>query len=439
MEGKAKKEDCDMSKEMKVELMWNCPYCGTQGILGRYRECPKCGHGRSKDVKFYLPGGGGIGTVVSKEKGHNIVDASTLESKNPDWYCNHCDTYNSDARNTCKNCGAPRYENVKSYADINRNKEDLSDSAKNYHPDGWHCQHCGTRNEKGTTKCWWCGAEKEAPKHPDTEDTMKREKVSRWDVKETHDIPANHWKKKIKLPDFTCKFIKWSIIAGLIVLAIVGLVMLFNQKIDSEVEELRWEYSIEIEEYKHLFENDWDLPANAELAYTQQEFHHLEKKLDYVETKKEEKSKTVTTYSTYQVYVGDDGNGYGTLSTVTKPINSTVTWYEDVEVKHYKDVPVYRTKYYYYIWRWVYSRTEKRRGKSGDNSDPSFPKPTLNDKERLGKKRKIYSMTARIINDKKEEKKEYILSEDVWRTLKVGDKLTVGVFVDEITGIDEKE
>ena len=49
----------------------------------------------------------------------------------------------------------------------------------------------------------------------------------------------------------------------------------------------------------------------------------------------------------------------------------------------YRDKPIYRTKYYYTIWRWKYDRTETA---EGGGKTPEYPDPQLTDKERLGKK-----------------------------------------------------
>ena len=40
-------------KRYTVEGYWDCQYCGTEGIRGRSKFCPNCGHGRDESVRFY--------------------------------------------------------------------------------------------------------------------------------------------------------------------------------------------------------------------------------------------------------------------------------------------------------------------------------------------------------------------------------------------------
>ena len=64
---------------------WDCSYCGTKGIRGSERECPNCGRPRGEDVKFY----------VDDPKDYVPEDEATKISKEPDWMCEFCGSYNS--------------------------------------------------------------------------------------------------------------------------------------------------------------------------------------------------------------------------------------------------------------------------------------------------------------------------------------------------------
>ena len=71
---------------------WDCSYCGTKGIRGSERECPNCGRPRGEDVKFY----------VDDPKDYVPEDEATKISKEPDWMCEFCGSYNSAKLTKCK-------------------------------------------------------------------------------------------------------------------------------------------------------------------------------------------------------------------------------------------------------------------------------------------------------------------------------------------------
>ena len=94
---------------------WDCSYCGTKGIRGSERECPNCGRPRGEDVKFY----------VDDPKDYVPEDEATQISKEPDWMCEFCGSYNSAKLTKCMSCGAERGKS-KDYFQVqeaNREKE----------------------------------------------------------------------------------------------------------------------------------------------------------------------------------------------------------------------------------------------------------------------------------------------------------------------------
>lgn len=94
---------------------WDCSYCGTKGIRGSERECPNCGRPRGEDVKFY----------VDDPKDYVPEDEATKISKEPDWMCEFCGSYNSAKLTKCMSCGAERGKS-KDYFQVqeaNREKE----------------------------------------------------------------------------------------------------------------------------------------------------------------------------------------------------------------------------------------------------------------------------------------------------------------------------
>lgn len=98
-----------------VEGRWDCDYCGTKGIKGRFTKCPNCGVARGKDTEFYLP----------PEEEREILKGEELRTfnRNPDWLCPFCGSLNSDSNKTCVNCGSTRTEKNQTYFDLRKEEE----------------------------------------------------------------------------------------------------------------------------------------------------------------------------------------------------------------------------------------------------------------------------------------------------------------------------
>ncbi|MEM9541258.1 MAG: zinc finger protein [Cyanobacteria bacterium P01_E01_bin.42] len=81
------------------EGRWDCPTCGTRGILGRYRECDNCGAPRPEGVRFYLP-----------ENAPNVTNTEQLAIARggADWICEYCGSSNRAQEENCMECGAPK-------------------------------------------------------------------------------------------------------------------------------------------------------------------------------------------------------------------------------------------------------------------------------------------------------------------------------------------
>lgn len=81
------------------EGRWDCEHCGTTGLLGRDMSCPKCGHRRPANVKFYLP-----------EDAEEITDSEMKKRARAgaDWVCEWCGASNIATSTTCSQCGAEK-------------------------------------------------------------------------------------------------------------------------------------------------------------------------------------------------------------------------------------------------------------------------------------------------------------------------------------------
>ena len=424
----------------KVELSWDCKYCGTHGILGQYRECPNCAHPRDKDTKFYLPNSQGIGSKVSAKLGHIIVDEKDIKSKGPDWLCENCGSYNPDWTDSCLSCGAPR-DGSKNYAEINRDKQDLSNSARAAIREEYIRKNHDREDNPSDNDAF--------ESKEDVSKSIGRNRINKnWIKEHAHDL------KRFGIIT-TCMLLMISIF--------VGLGLFFSQEEMVTVQELHWKYSVEIEKYTELRESGWSVPEGGVVSYTKEEIHHYDTVLDHYDTVMVDKQETyldhyetvsvqreeryLDHYETEYIYEGDDGNGYGSVRTVStpvyytryvteyeqKPVYETRHWKEPVLEPVYRDDPVYRTKYYYDIWRWVYSRTLKNEGQV--TKTPQFPNPNLAENERFGRKYKEYWVVA---FNNKEEKKIYKTTEEIWKQLSIHDELIVGKFASKITELKKK-
>lgn len=83
------------------EGRWDCPTCGTRGLLGRDTKCQNCGATRPEGIKFYLP-----------ENAPKVTNPDQLATAKAgaDWICDYCGSSNRAVAPTCSNCGAPQGE-----------------------------------------------------------------------------------------------------------------------------------------------------------------------------------------------------------------------------------------------------------------------------------------------------------------------------------------
>lgn len=82
--------------EQYFEMLWDCPQCNAQGLLGTtHRHCPNCGAAQDP-TKRYFPAPG------------QEVEAKNHRYAGVDWKCGYCETPNSAAAAFCGNCGGPK-------------------------------------------------------------------------------------------------------------------------------------------------------------------------------------------------------------------------------------------------------------------------------------------------------------------------------------------
>lgn len=303
-------------------------------------------------------------TYVSEEEAKTI-------NRNPDWICPYCNSLNSDSLSICKSCGSTRTKENLNY--FTRKKQVNVDN---------HMHNSG-KNEKNT-------------------------------VKTIQNFVKHYWKILIIIP------LVLALIAGMVYLLIPK-----NEEIT--ITGFKWERSIDIEKYQTVEESGWSLPTGARLKYTNTEISHYKTVLDHYETKTRQVEKErISGYESYVSGYRDLGNGYFEEIISQRPIWETYYEIEVYQEPVYREEPVYATKYYYEIDKWLYDR---RVSTSERDQEPYWDEVNLNDNERISHKSERYYVIG--LNSKGKEKVVSLDYED-WLSLSINQtiKLKVSIFGD---------
>jgi hypothetical protein len=351
-------------------------------IVMGYWDCPSCGSKGIPGTTYDCPNCGrqrGKETKfymksgpVEYVAGHKVVGA--------DWYCEYCGALNSAGKTVCENCGSPKSESKDDYFSL-----------------------------------------KNPPKPKQPEPSVHKATAPSFDP-----LSIIH---KVKQSSLAIK-----LIAGIILLIIVSnLISSFISKPRDyayDVKELTWENSIEIEEYKTFRESDWYLPNGARLVDTNWEIRTYESVLDHYETVT--RSRQVPDGGHYETSYSD--NGDGTFTEESTYVTDYTTEYYEEDEPVYRQEPVYDTKYYYDIDRWVYERTETTTGK---DKNPYWADITLNDKERESGRDSKYTMTGirhyRSFFKDRTKEETYEIQESWWKQIQNGQTLNITVEKGRVT------
>jgi len=320
------------------------------------------------------------------------------------WDCTQCGHLGNLGPNTrCEKCGAPRPKDVKFYlpqdaeivVDIQKQKEAKSGA-------DWVCSFCNAQNKSTHLICQSCGNDRDATDG----DKSLEEKTYLYQQNQTDT------KSSSKL----WKYLKRAVIGLFAFFIVFAILTQIKTDVKVTVTACKWERTIEIEEYKKVVEEDWQLPEGSEKIDSFRAIHHYNKVADGTETQ----TRTVQKQTgTEKVKVGekDLGNGYFEDIYEERPV------YEDVEETYettkYKQVPVYQTKYKYSIYKWI---EIGKRINQGDEKPAYWP-----DDERLKDENKFrikqrsgeYSVVVNFEGKEIPEKVNY----DYWNKTKIGDVL----------------
>ncbi len=341
---------------------WDCPVCGNKGVPGNVMNCPSCGRTRG-DVRFYMKDG--AENTVREENDRGDIE----------------------------------YLNEEQEKEIGKN------------PD-WYCSFCNSLNKDHAAFCSNCGASRESSESNYFDQLKKRQEAEAAEKAAQPQPRETQAPKKSKLP-----------VLLIIAAAVVALVLYLrgnNVQGDLTVTDVSWSRTVPIEQNIEYTESDWSVPAGGTEISRAQAIHHYDQVLDHYEEYEVQRSRQVLDhYETYYTYT-DNGNGSFTEVPHERPVYKT-EYYTETETRPvYVPVPRYQTKYTYKIWRWTPTREVTA---SGQDHEAYWPSLGLEENEREGgDSRERYTFT---VTSKKGETTVWRVTEEDWRKIDTGAKLTI--------------
>ena len=174
-----------------------------------------------------------------------------------------------------------------------------------------------------------------------------------------------------------------------------------NNTITTKVEDLEWKATAEIHEWKTCYESGWEVPEGA-VVYKEQEEIRSYKIVGYETKYKTEK---------YQELVGY-------YRPTWRPRYETRTRTVSYQVSI--EEPIYATKYYYTIEKWVYLKSVHLA--SGHDKDYTYSDYVCGSNERVANVE--YKYLVKLECD--ESYVSYIVDKDTWEGLEIGQEITGG-------------
>lgn len=365
-----------------VEGLWDCPYCNSKRIGGLTKHCPTCGHPQDENTHFYMG-----------EKKNYLEDTATQTyGKGADWVCEYCGSLNRVNYKYCSNCSAPKDESTKDYFSNKGEKK------------------TATASQSGALKAVYGKNNNKKFKHF-------------WEVEE-EDSFATLLRACILNP----------LTIGIV--AIIALIIFLARPVTDtvKVEDKNWSRSIEVEDWRTVQESDWEVPESGRVYDKQREIHHYTQVLDHYETESRLVSEQVYDGEDVSYYYVDNGDGTFTEETQSTPRYRTETHTENVSVPVYRDEPVYETKYYYEIEKWIVIRTETS---EGGQDEPYWPEINLSGMEREGTHSETYCISCRDAD--KNKSYNFELPQRIWETIINGSEIEITHRGDNVEKINGQE
>ena len=390
-----------------IRMYWDCPMCGKKGIISSERRCT-CGYvfGTNPDDKFRMPG--------QDEEIVTVTDADNPDELIENWRCDFCGAYNKSSERKCKTCGHPRDESAKGYYSVTGEKKstisseisdgDIYEGSENIYED-----MSKSSSEINDIVSGKANAKNLNDAKGEFQKTIEKHRASAPDRNAAANVsgPKEAPKSKNGL-----KIVGVLVAIAVIAFAVV-MVLFSNHKGSFKVTGKTWERSIEVEKQTTVSESGWTLPEGARLDHTASEVRSYNQVVDHYE------DVTVTKYRSVpktETYYEDLGNGNAQQRTRTTYVNEPYTAVERQPI--YKNVPVFDTKYYYDIDKYVFDRTVET---SGTDNEPVWGDTNLKDGERTGNTKEKY--TIKFDDGGKEKSIDTDL--EVWKQYKVGDEIAL--------------
>ncbi len=324
----------------RVEGVWDCHDCGRKNIPGLTLECPDCHNPRNMtltpDERPHLP------------EGRSVQELGELPpGGQPNWNCGYCGRENLASAEKCAGCDRPRDE------------DDTFNRRIRYVPGG----SAVFRPEDDVLNDEFDRAQSEVD-HPG--EPLRRDDVT---VGLPTAYTTSHSTGVVDYPPEAHKLL-WRILLPAIVATILlvclvsGGVHYASAKVTDQVivSQLAWRTEVPVEEYRTLQQEGWSYPADARITDSRREVRSYNQVLVGYDTE--------TYYDTESRYVGTEtdtecstggyvDNGDGSFSVEQTCYDVPHPVYEDVlvaktrQVPRYRQDPVYDTKYFYEIDRWV--------------------------------------------------------------------------------------
>jgi len=300
-----------------------------------------------------------------------------------EWVCPNCGQRNPGPQKTCGTCGAPQPENVKfEQAEQQQLLQDKDEVERAKAGPDIHCPFCGARNPAGSEKCSQCGGDLKEAKARETgqvigafqDGAMKTIKCPHCGSLNPESsyicshCGGNLVKGEISQPDkATSKPVNWLMVGIPIVIGIVicgllawfGLGFFRRQDVNGIVTDVNWKRSVEVEEVGPVTRKDWkdEIPSGAQIESCQKEFHHEQS------DPAPNADKVCGT-----PYTVDKGSGYAEVM-------------QDCIYRVYQDYCSYTVN----DWKVI-----NEVSLSGDNLNPVWPEPNLQQGQRLGQNNEEY-------------------------------------------------
>lgn len=342
------------------------------------------------------------------------------------WDCPYCEAKAiGGLRKYCPNCGHPQDKGTKFR--VGEEKRYLTEEEKETHGKGpdWSCGYCDALNNSTFKFCASCGAKREA----DDKDYFQLREAERLKEQKKQET------KQAAPPPKKNRFLLLAVIIGLVLLAFN---MCSAKDYGGTITAKAWERNIEIEQLTTVEESDWNIPSGGRELYTKREIRTYNQVFDHYETR--------TRQVPYQVEDGYDtsytDNGDGTFTEHQTPRYRTEYRTEEYEEAVYRDEPVYDTKHYYEIDKWVHKRDVST---SGAADEPYWGETKLakakSDNgvgaEREGNKTEMFQLTISV-SKKKNKSKEYNYECDLstWSKYKVNQKIEVTLQSGKVKAIE---